>query len=355
MVRLPDIPKNLKRWDFLLVDNRGNVISFKHIRRLIFSFLLILIILLSILVFLYLLYASEKNKNDRLQNSLQTSNQKTERLKEEVHDLMVRLARIHSEHSKVSANKDAKPIRLGSSATKTAKSTFGESDKGLTEKVENVAQDKPKSPKAMSTEISMAEPSPESRKNKVNEKKIKPESSSSNMMVGVEGFSAFLDPELHSLRVKFLLKKANRNIPHIAGRIFVILKQDEHDHKGWFTIPAVELDDLRKPIRTEAGQYFKIRNYKTVEFMTAKVSGPINFSTATVLIYTPTGVQLIEKTFATNIKVPVIPTEDDKIAPSAVESHEALTEPEDDHSSDAIEDAPELKEKDMRGIKAGYP
>ena len=72
---LSNLPKRIKRWDMLFVDDHGKVISFNHIKVLVISFLILLLILLSGSIALFFLYKDTKKNIIELQDSLALSQQ----------------------------------------------------------------------------------------------------------------------------------------------------------------------------------------------------------------------------------------------------------------------------------------
>jgi hypothetical protein len=120
--------------------------------------------------------------------------------------------------------------------------------------------------------------------------------------VGVFDFSATYDGTLKAVRARFTIKNLNRNISEIPGYIFAIMKTDMQDQKGWFPIPTVEMTAGR-PASIQTGQFFKIRNYKTVELRSKTIIGPKAFNRASVLVYSKKGELLLEKTYRVDIEV----------------------------------------------------
>ncbi len=260
-------PPKRKRWNLLFIDDHGRVISFRHIRGCLILFSVILGVLISSIVCTYSLHKGIKKQNNNLQNAIELSQQKLKVMQQEIPALMLRLAEAQYRTSEDSASKDSQFAAEASIGSETAK----QSD----------------------------------QKNRETKK-----------TVSVSSFSASYDPELSELNVQFLIRNANRASPDMSGYIFVIMKQDDHDQKGWLPIPAVELVS-GKPSRIKSGQFFKIRNYKIAKFHSGKIVGPRSFNKAAVLLFSPTGDLFYEKIFSVKITVPEIQIEGTGAGPVA--------------------------------------
>jgi hypothetical protein len=298
--RFLNLLKRAKRWDLLLIDDHGKVVSFQYVRALLVSFGIVNLILLSGLIYLYFLHTSSITKYSDLQNTLDTSLQESKALQQEVNALMIRLAEAQSKMSKRSVLKNTKPSKKSSESTKRRESAVIPVVDNRAEKQVNAAEEKSKGINLESVGKTPPDVSSAVRSQVVrNEKKVS---------VGVSDLFAFHDPELNALNVRFSIKNLGGMSSYASGYLFVILKEEGKDQKGWIPIPWVELVS-GKPSQIKEGQYFKIRNYKTVEIWSGEVMGPKAFNKATLLAYSPSGELLLKKTFPIIINVPGISTE----------------------------------------------
>lgn len=318
---LSKLPKRIKRWDMLFVDDHGKVISFHHIKVIVISFLILLLILLSGSISLYFLNKDTKKKIIELQSALELSRQDHKAVQQEMHALMVRLAEAQSNVPNSHTKKREKTVKKAPSRTqKTSPPT-----KQLA-KVTPTSENKPQL-----------------------------KSSLRKTEVGVFDFSASHNSEQNVLRARFILKNLNRNIPHISGYIFLLLKESDPDQEKWFSIPTTELVS-GKPARIKAGQFFKIRNYKTVELNSGNIQGPKTFNKATVVIFSPTEELLLKKSYRVDIDVPASPSRIVEKAPEVSAPDNALSEKEENLPSDTVKPIPEPKENNTEeNIKEETP
>ncbi len=252
-------PPKKKRWNLFFIDDHGRVISFQQIRWLLVLLPIVLLVLMSFIVCTYFLHKGIKIQNSNLQNAIELSQQELKAMQQKMPALMLRLAEAQSRPPKDSVLKDSKFTAKTSIGSKTA--------------------------------------------NQPDQKDRETEKAAS-----VSDFSAFYNSELNELNVQFIIRNTNRASPDLSGYIFVIMKQNDHDQKGWFPIPAVELVS-GTPSLINSGQFFKIRNYKIAKFHSSKIVGPRNFNKAAVLLFSPTGELFHEEIFFVNITVPEIPVE----------------------------------------------
>jgi len=272
------LPKRIRRWDLLLVDDHGKVMSFQYVKGLVILFVILVLFSFSVSMVLYCLYKDAQEKTAELQNSLETSREDAAVMQQEMRDLMVRLAKAQSKLPKRQQQKAPKVAKKKSPLVKAPPPP-------VIPKVGTQAR----TPQATAD----TKPAPQ---------KTAPMPSLMKIEVGVFDFSATFDGALKAVQVRFTIKNLNRNISEIPGYIFAIMKTDMQDQKGWFPIPAVELTAGR-PASIKTGQFFKIRNYKAVELRSKSIIGPKAFNRASVLIYSKKGELLLEKTYRVDIEV----------------------------------------------------
>ena len=108
------------------------------------------------------------------------------------------------------------------------------------------------------------------------------------------------------LRVQYMLRNTGSKAHAIAGRSVVILKNKGDDNqKKWLILPRVPLVS-GKP-SGKKGRNFSIFNLKTMKFRANDQTGPGQFNTATVYIYSTTGKLMLEKDFPIGIKFKTLP------------------------------------------------
>ncbi len=320
-----NLPKRIKRWDMLFVDDHGKVISFHHIKVVVIFFLILLLLLISGSIFLFSLYKDTKKKTVELQSALELSRQDYKAVQQEMHALMVRLAEAQSSGAKSHTKKRVGKVKKAPAPTKKASSPKKQFAKATT----------PISPKKR-----VSAPTKVTQKT---DNKPQPKPSRGKIEVGVFDFSAFNDSVQNILTSRFIIKNLNRNIPDISGYIFVLLKENNPDQEKWFSIPVAELVS-GKPARVKAGRFFKIRNYKTVELKYDRIQGPKTFSKATVMIFSKTEELLLKKSYRVEINVPgpLPKIVEEKPETSAPEN--ATGEQEDLLPSDTVNSSPETTE-----------
>ena len=118
---LSNLPKRIKHWDLLFVDDHGKILSFQHVKGLVVLFMIMLLISLSVSIYLYFLYKNTGKKINELQNTLEISRQDATAMQQEMRALMVRLAEAQSKVPKKLAKKGIKPAKQVSSSTKKTK------------------------------------------------------------------------------------------------------------------------------------------------------------------------------------------------------------------------------------------
>jgi len=315
---LSNLPKRIKRWDMLFIDDHGKVISFHHIKVIVISFLILLLILISASISLFFLNKGTKKKVIELQSALELSRQDYRVLQQEMHTLMIRLAEAQS-------NAPTRPTRKKEKTVKKAPPRT----------------QKPSPPKKQLAKATATSPekriSAQSNVTKKSEKKPQPKPSLGKKEVGVFDFSAAHNPEQNVLNARFIIKNLNRNIPDISGYIFILLKEDGPDQEKWFSIPTAELVS-GKPARLKAGQFFKIRK-------------------ATVMIFSQTEELLLKKSYRVEIDVPAPPPKVLEKKPDVSAPDSASAEKNESPPADIVNSSPEEMENNTEeeNIKEEIP
>ncbi len=334
---LSNLPKRIKHWDLLFVDDHGKILSFQHVKGLVILFMIMLLISLSVSIYLYFLYKNTGKKINELQNTLEISRQDATAMQQEMRSLMVRLAEAQSEVPKNLAKKGIKPAKQVASSTKKTPppaAQLAKTKKTPPKQSKNSKAVKPKGIPATASSKAGRQTLPQ------------------KIEVGVFDFSASFDSELNVLKARFIIKNLNRNIPDIAGRIFIVMKERDDDHKGWLSIPDAKLVS-GKPSPVKDGHFFKIRNYKTVTLQSGNITRPRAFKKASVLVFSSTGELVLEKAYRVQIdvaspeKVPLTGVATD---PPTQKPAPPLQQQEKSPSSDTVEEKPALKKNDTEAV-----
>ena len=331
---LSNLPKRIKHWDLMFVDDHGKVVSFQHIKGLVVLFMIVLLISLSVSIYLYFLYKSTEKEIHELQNTLEISRQDATAMQQEMRALMVRLAEAQSKVPKKLVQKSVTPAKQVPSSTKKTPPPAVKLAEAKTVKTEKTAPTQSKTPETVKPKGIPAAAS----------SKTSSQTLSQKIEVGVFDFSVSFDSELNVLKARFILKNVNRNIPDIAGSLFIIMKEHDDDPKGWLPIPDVKLVS-GKPSSVKDGHFFNIRNYKTVELQSGNISGPRAFKKATVLVFSSTGELVLEKAYRVEIDVASpekVPSTDVVADPATQGPAPPLQQQEESPSTSTLEEKPEL-------------
>jgi hypothetical protein len=110
--------------------------------------------------------------------------------------------------------------------------------------------------------------------------------------VDIEKFSVTRDRDRGDLLVRFDIHNVSKKPGEVSGRIFTILKPQDHsidnDSGQWLVVPSSPLDN-GMPSHTKNGQYFSIAYFKPVKFRIKNVPGQAFFTTASIFIFNDQG------------------------------------------------------------------
>ncbi len=110
--------------------------------------------------------------------------------------------------------------------------------------------------------------------------------------VDIEKFSVTRDRDRGDLLVRFDIRNVSNKPGEVSGRIFTILKPQNHsidnDSGQWLVVPSSPLDN-GMPSHTKNGQYFSIAHFKPVKFRIKNVPGQAFFTTASIFIFNDQG------------------------------------------------------------------
>ena len=191
------LPKRMRRWDLLLVDDHGKVISFQYVKGMVILFVILVIFSLSVSMVLYGLYKDAQEKTAELQASLETSRESAAVMQQEMRDLMVRLATAQSKLPKRQKQKAPKVAKKKSPLVKTPPPPVIPKVGTEARTLQTTAETKPAPPKTA------------------------PMPSLMKIEVGVFDFSATFDRTLKAVQICFTIKNLNRNISEIPAQFAI--------------------------------------------------------------------------------------------------------------------------------------
>ena len=249
--------KRARQWTLLIISNRGKSITIKWFKTLVITTVSVLVLAIAASALLGFLYKNSIKSNKNLLVDLKNLKHKIISLEHEKDILMARLILTESRVEE-SMPKTDDTITFGKTAAKDSNI-----DKNL-----------------LQPEI--------------------PFSVSANDLI------VFHQPDLNMLRVQYMLRNTGSKAHAIAGRSVVILKnKGDDDQNKWLILPHVPLVS-GKP-SGKKGRNFSIFNLKTMKFRANDQTGPGQFNSATVYIYSITGKLLLEKDFPIGVKFKTLP------------------------------------------------
>lgn len=266
----PTVPKRKRHWDILLVDSHGKVISLSWLRNVIILLFICGLIICIAAASLFLLNGTSLRINKNSHEAIKNLRKELKSVKEERDILMARLV--------LEEGRD--DLSQPAPETKTDP------------KEDSI-------PKTPSQEIAIAKKQsiPSSVASSSDKKPI----TSVQPRVNIADFSVTYDSVINRINVYFVVRNKTAGGIPVAGRIFVILKQNDKQ-ESWITIPTVPIKD-GKPTEDSItrGQYFKITNYKPVRLYARNILSPEQLKTATVFIYAISNALILHKNHPINL------------------------------------------------------
>jgi hypothetical protein len=280
-------PASDRRWTVLVFGSRGKVFTFKRLRTLVVSVVLILVITLSAAVALLVLNLKGIEERRRLQDALDVSLNQINSLRHEKEILMARMVLAEAGVKDTGANSAASAQPAASSST-DANAT---GDKTANRQVPHAAR--------ASNEISqdLTSATDETGTDAAEE------SGTPSGTVAVEDFRVTFQPAQKRYQAAFKLKNTTEANRRVSGRAAVVLKGDDPNPDTWLTMPTVELVDGR-PAGRIRGQAFAIHYFKAMEFEKVSSAAPDVFHQATVFVFSSSGDLLLEQDFTISLSEP---------------------------------------------------
>lgn len=255
-VKPPRTTKAERRWTLLFMGDRGKTITFHRFKSLVMLALLILLASAAVSGWFWHLY-----DNARIENRI--LNKKVENLKQA-------LASVRNE-------KDILTARLVVAESKAEQT------------IAKVIAERPLKPPVKRA----PKPSQAVQKSVVD----KPEPV---MSIVAENFLVFYEPDVNTLSVQYKIRNTGSKEQPVSGRSVVILKDGDENPKKWLVLPWVPLKS-GKPVG-DKGRSFSIYNFKTMRFKANDQTGPDQFKTALVYVFTTDGTLLLEQEYPVGIK-----------------------------------------------------
>ncbi|MDY6790167.1 MAG: hypothetical protein SWH54_02755 [Thermodesulfobacteriota bacterium] len=249
--------KRVRQWTLLIISNRGKSITIKWFKTLAITIASVLLVAIAASAWLGFIYKNSSESNKMLRIDVKNLRHKINSLE---HEKDILMARLILTESRVEEN-----LSKTGGGVVSAKTTDQDSD--------------------------------------TDQKELQPKN---HISVSADNLIVYHQPDLNTLRVQYMLRNTGSKAHAVAGRSVVILKnKGDNDQKKWLVLPHVPLVS-GKPTGKK-GRYFSIFNLKTMKFRANDQTGPGQFNTATVYIFSSTGELILEKDFPIGIKFKTLP------------------------------------------------
>jgi hypothetical protein len=275
-----------QRWTLFFVGDYGETVSLGDFKKLAILFISVILIVVVTMSCLFLLYWGKIKENKRLKNDLAASQKAVVALQDEKDVLMIRLVlaekKLNTGQGKIPKKTAEKPSEVPP--------------------VERASiEKKPKTVLAKKTDV-LAKKNPEIKQASISdESSAEPVQTEILPAVGVEDLTVRNEADRNTLKVSFVLKKADAGLESVAGRAFVLLKHDDIDQGQWFIMPTVLLTS-GKPSEAKRGQYFSISRFKLMKFEKTYEGDLLSFNNATIFVFSKEGEILLEAEFPIEIE-----------------------------------------------------
>ena len=302
--------KREKRWTLLFIGNHGRTITFYRTKEALFIAISVLVLLGAGIGTLAYFHRKEVQKNTQIQ-------EKMDNLKKVLTDLRneneVLLARLVLAESRVEEKLQSKAAESNAS-TQNAK-TLGN----------------------------------------INERTAQP-SKSKQMQdrVAIDDFVIYHEPDMNTLQVQYKVVNSGPKNESVAGRTVVVLKTSSANPSNWLVLPKVPLKKGRPT--GKYGKSFSIFKFRTMKFKANDQTGPDQFNTGIVYVFSKKGELMVEKDFPVGIKTKVITSTKKKVkkAPD-VKRKEPKTPPEKKEIPPATKPVTPVVEKPAEKPKSSTP
>ena len=124
--------------------------------------------------------------------------------------------------------------------------------------------------------------------------------------VSIDDIVIFHEPDMNTLQVQYKVVNSGPKDESVAGRTVVVLKTNSANPSNWLVLPKVPLKKGKPTGRY--GKSFSIFKFRTMKFKANDQTGPDQFNTGIVYVFSRTGELMLEKDFPVGIKTKVIAT-----------------------------------------------
>lgn len=287
--------KGQRYWSIMLVGEHGRVIPFRRFKEIAISVIALACLSLAALAVIAFLYTKQTEAIDILQREVEALRRETVQLKDEKDVLHAKLVIYemqkapeggHKPKGKEAAQGTPKPSPPPAGATPPPK------------EAQPVAASAIPAP-TVSSPVPTPTPPP-----------------SVNWVLDLQRFNAEYDARRELIR--FTVRVVNKTTPRqsFSGRMVLVLKKNETAPNTWISLPSGPLVEGKPSGKT--GQAFTVQNYRTMDFKLYKQRPPVEFDTATCLVFLSSGEQVISQDFGFKIEAPPPPTPATKPEPTAM-------------------------------------
>lgn len=262
-------PEAETRWDIMFVSDNGRVSRITDFKRHVLIVMATLLIAFITTLCFLILFAYEKQSVNALKESLTTAQATISSLVDENDELVARLVALQQKQGE-------QPAALAAVSPEAASPE------------NNTAVDE--TPPAVNTADSEGLPA-----------------AADNAIISVENVSATMVADTNEIQIGFAVRKIDQQQQYVSGRTFVFL-DNANDTSLRQVVPPVSIVDGR-PTNISRGQFFSIARYKPMTMTARTDKDPEDFQKATILVFTPEGQLIYEKSFNITVRTVAPPIE----------------------------------------------
>jgi hypothetical protein len=332
--------KKPRRWQLLVVGERGRVYSIKHFRAALSFLVLVAVASLAAALGLYWYYQKPVAENQRLTAEIASAQTLVEQLRDEKEVLMARLARTTAllasreaesdpdrseppppqetpsddtgaadpvdppaagdDHGAVNAvpDPDTAPPSPDPSPEKEIAPTEAPEPADSGSGTATVARvEEP--PGAMADAFEAVAAPPAAPRHEIQAQAAPPQPAADAVepppaVVAIDAFQIVKRPDAGQISVRFKIKKIDAGGTPVKGYMFVLVGSAQSPPDQWLVFPDSPLDGKR-PANHKKGRYFSIARFNTIRFSPRSVDRTEGLNEATVLVYDEDGELLLEE------------------------------------------------------------